>query len=89
MLMSARRRVARFVFSMLLPVLAFYQFGLLSSCEDILTTFNPCGNIFGFCTEEDIDLLFATIPDYGLDPTCTIPYACGTGPLVPNPGPDF
>ncbi len=85
--MRARRRLA-------LPVVmavAGFQFGFLPSCKTVLTTFNPCGNILGFCSEEDIDLLFATIPDFDLDPTCTIPFAtgpgCAGGPIFPNPGP--
>lgn len=52
--------------------------GLVSAaaCSDagaILTTFNPCGTVFSFCSAEDIPLLFADIPDFRLDPTCTIP----------------
>ena len=46
----------------------------LPSCETTLTTFNPCGTIFGFCEPEDVYTLFADIPDYGYDPTCSIPY---------------
>jgi hypothetical protein len=34
---------------------------------------NPCGSVFAFCTPEDVDLLFSDIPNYDLDPTCTIP----------------
>ena len=48
--------------------------GLLPSCETALTTVNPCGSIFGFCEPTDMDLLFADVPDFELDPTCTIPY---------------
>ncbi|MHC4066650.1 MAG: hypothetical protein ACYSUI_19415 [Planctomycetota bacterium] len=48
--------------------------GLLPSCETALTTVNPCGSILGFCDPTDIDLLFADVPDFELDPTCTIPY---------------
>ena len=64
----------------------------IPSCEVILTTFNPCGTVFGFCEEEDLDLLLAgNIPDWDLDPTCTIPFAtggnCAGGPIWPNPGP--
>lgn len=44
------------------------------SCETTLTTLNPCGSIFGFCNPQDIDRLFADIPDFDLDPTCTIPF---------------
>ena len=49
-------------------------FGLLPSCEGVLTTFNPCGTIFAFCEPRDIDTLFADIPEFELDPTCSIPY---------------
>ena len=35
---------------------------------------HPCGTIFGFCEPTDIDRMFADIPDYDLDPSCTIPY---------------
>jgi hypothetical protein len=45
------------------------------SGKGLLTTFNP-----GFpvilgpsVTQEDIQLLFASIPDYGYDPSCSIP----------------
>ena len=48
--------------------------GLLPSCETALTTVNPCGSVFGFCDPQDLDLLFADVPDYDLDPSCTIPY---------------
>jgi len=46
----------------------------IPSCEGVLTTFNPCGTIFGFCNSRDIDLLFADVPDFNLDPSCTIPF---------------
>jgi len=48
-------------------------FQLLPSCETLLTTINPCGSVFGFCSPYDIEELFVTIPDYSYDPTCTIP----------------
>ena len=47
---------------------------LLPSCETVATTVNPCGTIFGFCDPIDVDLMFADIPDFDLDPSCTIPY---------------
>jgi hypothetical protein len=46
----------------------------LPSCKGLLTTVNPCGTIFAFCTPEQLDLVFADIPDYDLDPTCSIPF---------------
>ena len=55
---------------------------LLPSCETALTTVNPCGSIFGFCDPIDMDLMFADIPDYDLDPTCSIPYYGVTNPAT-------
>jgi hypothetical protein len=46
----------------------------IPSCETVLTTVNPCGTVFAFCDPQDVDVLFATIPDFELDPTCTIPF---------------
>lgn len=85
------KRSRRFIVSSVMSGSAMMQLGFLPSCKGILTTFNPCGSVFGFCQEEDIDLLFADIPDFDLDPTCTIPFAtgpgCAGGPILPNPGP--
>ena len=44
------------------------------NCQGALTTFNPCGTVFSFCTAEELDALFSPIPNYNLDPTCSIPY---------------
>jgi hypothetical protein len=90
--MTIRKFLSRGVLSWLaVPGVAMFQLGFLPSCEGILTTFNPCGTVFGFCSEADLDLLFADIPDFDLDPTCTIPFAtggdCAGGPILPNPGP--
>ncbi|KAB2940353.1 MAG: hypothetical protein KJ057_03250 [Phycisphaerae bacterium] len=56
------------------------------SCEGLLTRFNPCSTVLGFCDANDIDLLFTDIPNYELDPTCTIPYleGCSAGNIFPN-----
>lgn len=78
----------------LLSVGAF-QFALLPSCEGVLTTFNPGGTILGSVSAEDIDLLFADVPDWDYDPSCTIPgYGfdpantstgnCATQPIWPH-----
>jgi hypothetical protein len=48
--------------------------GLLPSCKTTLTTFNPCGTIFAFCEPYQVDALFADVPEYDVDPTCSIPY---------------
>lgn len=46
----------------------------IPSCEGVLTTVNPCGTVFAFCNARDIDALFGSVPDFYLDPTCTIPF---------------
>ena len=46
----------------------------IPSCEGLLTTVNPCGTIFSFCQPHEIDALFADVPDFSLDPTCSIPF---------------
>ena len=46
----------------------------IPSCEGILTTFNPCGTVFGFCEPYEMQALFGDIPDWTLDPTCAVPY---------------
>ncbi len=68
------------------------QFGFLPSCRGVLSVINPCGTIFGFCSQEDLDLILSdSIPNFNLDPTCTIPFAtgngCAGGPILPTPGP--
>ena len=70
----------------------------IPSCQGVLTTFNPCGSIFAFCNARDIDALFGSVPDFNLDPTCTIPFfgvdnpgqagGCSTVEVFPvTPGP--
>lgn len=46
----------------------------IPSCEGLLTTFNPCGTVFDFCEPYELQALFADVPDYSLDPTCSMPY---------------
>lgn len=46
----------------------------LNSCGNFLRVFNPCGTIFAFCNARDVDGLFGNIPDFSLDPSCTIPF---------------
>ena len=58
-------------------------FGFLPSCETLLTTFDPCGTILGNCEPGTFDLLFADVPDWGVDPGCTVPGGCtGDDPWV-------
>ena len=90
--MTKSTRIKRWgVMSAVLSGSTMFQLGFLPSCETLATVFNPCGTILGFCEQADLDLLFADgIPDYELDPTCTIPFGtgggCAGGPIFPNPG---
>lgn len=47
-----------------------------SACEWTTKRFDPCGTLFANCNPGDFDLAFASVPDYLVDPTCTIPGAC-------------
>ena len=46
----------------------------IPSCKGLLTTFNPGDTIFSSFSATDINGLWADVPDWELDPTCTIPY---------------
>lgn len=66
-----------------------------SGCANTLASINLCGTVFTFCTPVDqVNLLFPMldIPDFDVDPSCTIPLGCGDGgvlpPLVGGPGGD-
>jgi hypothetical protein len=88
---SLKSRAWRAAVSLLTGAVVF-QLGFLDSCTGLLRVFNPCGTIFGFCEQEDLDLILAdSLPDWDLDPTCTIPFAagggCAGGPIWPTPGP--
>lgn len=69
-----RNRSLRIVASVAALMSGGMVLGLLPSCETVLTTFNPCGSIFGFCDPVDVNRLFAEVPDLDHDPSCTIPY---------------
>jgi len=45
----------------------------------VANNFNPCGTILN-CDPAEYDLIMMdTVPDWDLDPTCTIPGMCGDG----------
>lgn len=46
------------------------------ACEYALTRFDPCGTILANCQPGTFDLLFSDVPNFTLDPTCTIPGQC-------------
>lgn len=80
-----RRRSAKLA-AMLLSGGITFQYGI-GVCRDLTWYANPCGNVFAFCTEEELDRLNNPIPDYENDPSCTIPGACGEQPFPTGPGP--
>jgi hypothetical protein len=47
----------------------------LPSCTSILKTVDPCGTVLD-CAPGTFDLLLADVPDWEVDPTCTIPGQC-------------
>lgn len=57
-------------------------------CSDQLWRFNPCGTILANCDPADWYALVFDGPDWGVDPTCSIPGQCGDNiPVTPNPVP--
>ncbi|OWY72613.1 hypothetical protein B7486_06755 [cyanobacterium TDX16] len=55
-----------------------------NGCFNTLASINVCGTLLTFCTPADqINALFPylTIPDFGTDPSCTVPFGCGTGDI--------
>jgi hypothetical protein len=46
------------------------------TCEWLATRFDPCGTVFANCAPGSFRLAFADVPDYDIDPTCTIPGGC-------------
>jgi len=49
---------------------------------------NPCGTILN-CDPLEYDLAFQDwVPNYNIDPTCTIPGLCGNTPFPPAGGAD-
>jgi hypothetical protein len=64
-----------------------------TQCEWLVTRFDPCGTIFANCEPGTFQLQFADVPDYGVDPTCTIPGQCTDEDVFESPyadlGPGF
>ncbi len=51
-------------------------------CIISLSSVNLCGTVFTFCSPADqlnIFYPYLEVPDYNVDPTCTIPYGCDNG----------
>lgn len=61
-------------------------FLMANGCANALLSITPCGTVFTFCTPADQANLifpFLDLPDFNVDPSCTIPYGCGDGGLFP------
>ena len=89
--LAMKRLTRRLIISSAVMGSTVFQLGFLPSCDSLLRVVNPC-SFLAFCQEQDIDLLTAgSLPDFELDPTCTIPFATGPGcagvPILPTPGP--
>ncbi len=54
-------------------------FSLGGACEMATNYFDPCGTIFANCDPGSFQLQFADVPDWSVDPTCTIPGGCTDG----------
>ncbi|MEE8170731.1 MAG: hypothetical protein V3T70_09300, partial [Phycisphaerae bacterium] len=73
------KRIARFYRKSLL--LAVFGGGVMyaTGCTNFLFSINVCGTVLLNCTPEDQLLLvfpFLDVPDFDIDPTCTIPTGC-------------
>ena len=77
---AAKRRVVGLV---ALVGSSLFLAGFLESCDDRLvglTRFiDPCGTILANCNPGDIQVRNAGIGNSCIDPTCTVPGACGGG----------
>ena len=51
-------------------------FSLGGACEVATQYFDPCGTILANCTPGSFQLQFADVPDWNVDPGCTIPGGC-------------
>ena len=59
---------------------------LSSGCMNTLASVNLCGTVFPWCEPVDqLNLMFPylDVPDFGSDPSCTIPLGCGEGGVLP------
>jgi hypothetical protein len=60
---------------------AVFQLGI-GGCIRLGQIINPCETVLAQCTQQQIDFLVHSIPDFIYDPTCTIPGACGELPFA-------
>jgi hypothetical protein len=99
MTQSGRKRIAIQAASAVMLAGATFGFASCgSSARGVLLTLNPCGTVFDWCEPTDLQVLLSDVPEWGLDPTCSVPYygvngvgpegTCGTSPTYQfTPGP--
>jgi len=57
-----------------------------SGCMNTLASVNLCGTVFPWCDPVDqVNLLYPMLelPDFDVDPSCTIPLGCGGTDVLP------
>ncbi len=57
-----------------------------NGCINTVASVPWCGGLFTWCDPSDqLNLFYPMLetPDFGTDPSCTIPYGCGDGDLFP------
>jgi len=62
------------------PLIAGTTVGM-NCLETFLLSVTPCGTVLTNCTPDDwVQMIWPilTVPDYERDPSCTVPYGCGT-----------
>ncbi len=58
-----------------------FQLGV-GACVRAAQIFNPCETVLAGCTQQQLDFLSRSIPDFTYDPSCTIPGQCGDLPFA-------
>ena len=62
------------------------QLGFIENCDDRLATFSqfvdPCGTILSNCVPGQLQVNAADVPDFCIDPSCTVPGQCGSQPVL-------
>lgn len=60
-----------------------------NGCMNTIASLPICGGVLTFCTPQDqLNLLYPLldVPNYGWDPSCTVPLGCGGSDLYPPDG---
>ncbi len=77
-----RKTTRRLIAAVLLMLAPLVGTTFAPGCvETALLAVNPCGTVLENCTPQEwYELIWPIVnaPDYERDPSCSIPYACGT-----------